>query len=470
MEYTTPAIKSFNILNNNYPDRSTIVNDMIDGNETNLHDKICNEYQNIYNIFNTMMWEMRGIKFLPYLYLVTCTIGFIANLIIIIVFMTTKKLRNLRNFYIINLAISDLTICTVSAPFTIYQSMNFYFPFNETACKFIASFQAINMFVSCFTLVLIAIDRFFLTHSPISWPQKTSCHIISYVSIWIFAVILTTPYLSMIKLYTDEVFFPSSRAFTNLSLELCPNALPPNVCGEDPDVSITPSSMSKGNDNKTNDSDNGRWFYIYKQQIYTLTVLAIQVLLPLIILIYSYTQIGFVIKHRASIPMTMDANRRHERQKKLTRSILLLTALVLVYAIIWFPMNLYHILTVLGLIKYSQNQYITLHFIGVTSVIINPLLYGIINDQFKSAIKGVVCQIVNSLCGIFTCNMKQGIFKPIGGDRNSTLYISKNNRYGKSEERQIKEGLSINETAFLTPSCNNNNTGDGINIQSSLSF
>ncbi|CEF64361.1 Neuropeptide F receptor [Strongyloides ratti] len=460
MEYTTNVVESFDIVNDNFSKHNTITNDKIYNNRTDLSVEICNEYQNIYNIFNTMMWETRGIKFLPYLYTVTCIIGFLANSIIIIVFLKTKKLRNLRNFYIINLAISDLTICTVSAPFTIYQSMNFYFPFNESACKFIASFQAINMFVSCFTLVLIAIDRFFLTHSPISWPQKTSCHILSYVSIWIFAFIITTPYISMIKLYTDEAFFPSSRAFTNLSLELCPNALPPNVCGEDPDVSIILPSK---------ENNDGRWFYMYKQQIYTLTILAIQVLLPLIILIYSYTQIGFVIKHRASIPMTMDANRRHERQKKLTRSILLLTALVLVYALIWFPMNLYHILTVLGLIKYSQNQYITLHFIGVTSVIINPLLYGIINDQFKNAIKETTSQILNSLCGIFTCNLKKKIFKPIEYDKSSMLCDYKSSKYKRDDEKKFKEVISTNERPFLSPSYNNNIVDD-INVHSSISI
>uniref|UniRef100_A0A0K0E856 G_PROTEIN_RECEP_F1_2 domain-containing protein n=1 Tax=Strongyloides stercoralis TaxID=6248 RepID=A0A0K0E856_STRER len=460
MEYTTHIVESFGIVNDSSSKNNSIMSGKISNNKTDLSIEICNEYQNIYNLFNTMMWETRGIKFLPYLYTVTCIIGFLANSIIIIVFLKTKKLRNLRNLYIINLAISDLTICTVSAPFTIYQSMNFYFPFNESACKFIASFQAINMFVSCFTLVLIAIDRFFLTHSPISWPQKTSCHILSYVCIWIFAVIITTPYISMIKLYTDEAFFPSSRAFTNLSLENCPNALPPNVCGEDPDVSTT-LTLKENN-------TNARWFHMYKQQIYTLTILAIQVLLPLIILIYSYTQIGFVIKHRASIPMTMDANRRHERQKKLTRSILLLTALVLVYALIWFPMNLYHILTVLGLIKYSQNQYITLHFIGVTSVIINPLLYGIINDQFKNAIKESISQISNTLCNLFTCNWKKEIFKPIQYDKNSMLCDYRNSKSRKEESNKLKENTSPNETPFLSPSYNN--IVDNVNMNSSISI
>uniref|UniRef100_A0A0N4ZYG4 G_PROTEIN_RECEP_F1_2 domain-containing protein n=1 Tax=Parastrongyloides trichosuri TaxID=131310 RepID=A0A0N4ZYG4_PARTI len=407
-------------------------------NQTNVSEEICDEYRNIYNTFNTMMWEMRGIKFLPYLYIITCTLGFIANFIIILVFLKTKKLRNLRNFYIINLAISDLTICIVSAPFTIYQSMNFYFPFNEATCKFIASFQAINMFVSCFTLVLIAIDRFFLTHSPISWPQKTSCHVFSYISIWIFAFFFTTPYISMIKLYTDEAFFPSSSAFTNLSLELCSNVLPPNVCGEDPDVM----------------KDNASWFHKYKQQIYTLTILAIQVLLPLIILIYSYTQIGFVIKHRASIPSTMDASRRINRQKKLTRSILLLIALVLVYAIIWLPMNFYHILTVLGIINYSQNQYITLHFIGVTSVIINPLLYGIINDHFKNAIKDIATQIGRFIYNTITCKSKEERFKAISS-RHNDVFVNKPNKSLK-EPNKINGSLSNNATPFLTPISNNN--------------
>jgi hypothetical protein len=49
-------------------------------------------------------------------------------------------------------------------------------------------------------------------------------------------------------------------------------------------------------------------------------------------------------------------------------------------------MNAYNILNVFEFIEFSQEQYIYCHLIGMASASINPILYALINDSFRSAL------------------------------------------------------------------------------------
>lgn len=48
-------------------------------------------------------------------------------------------------------------------------------------------------------------------------------------------------------------------------------------------------------------------------------------------------------------------------------------------------MNLYNVLNVFEVIDFSQYAYIFCHLIGMSSATLNPILYALINDSFRSA-------------------------------------------------------------------------------------
>ncbi|KIH59051.1 7 transmembrane receptor [Ancylostoma duodenale] len=102
-----------------------------------------------------------------FLYGIVCTFGALANLVVLFAFIRTSNLRNLRNSFIVNLACSDLLLCVVTAPVTLYTSANVFWPFGNISCKVLASVQAVNTFVSSLTLALIAMDRVLLTTCPV---------------------------------------------------------------------------------------------------------------------------------------------------------------------------------------------------------------------------------------------------------------------------------------------------------------
>lgn len=58
---------------------------------------------------------------------------------------------------------------------------------------------------------------------------------------------------------------------------------------------------------------------------------------------------------------------------------------MLVYGFAWLPMNGYNLLHMMGLTEFSQIRYLHCHLIGMTSALLNPIMYGLINDSFRTA-------------------------------------------------------------------------------------
>lgn len=71
-------------------------------------------------------------------------------------------MRTPRNMFILNLAISDLLLCTVTMPFTLMEIVTKYFPWGNYPflCKMIGPLQATSIFVSTISITAIALDRY----------------------------------------------------------------------------------------------------------------------------------------------------------------------------------------------------------------------------------------------------------------------------------------------------------------------
>lgn len=71
-------------------------------------------------------------------------------------------MRTPRNMFIVNLAVSDLLLCTVTMPLTLMEILTKHFPLgnNPFICKMIGTLQAISIFVSTISITAIALDRY----------------------------------------------------------------------------------------------------------------------------------------------------------------------------------------------------------------------------------------------------------------------------------------------------------------------
>ncbi|KHJ77240.1 7 transmembrane receptor, partial [Oesophagostomum dentatum] len=181
---------------------------------------------------NNFFWinQLEGSP-IVFLYGIICTFGALANLVVLFAFIRTSNLRNLRNSFIVNLACSDLLLCVVTAPVTLYTSANLFWPFGNIACKVLASVQAVNTFVSSLTLALIAMDRVLLTTCPVKWRLAATAPIVCYCIVWIVSIVVALPYSLTVKSSKIDNLEPWNDVHTPAMLSICGRSYP-EVCVE----------------------------------------------------------------------------------------------------------------------------------------------------------------------------------------------------------------------------------------------
>ncbi|PAV91132.1 hypothetical protein WR25_10951 [Diploscapter pachys] len=342
------------------------------------------------------------------------------NSIVLFAFIRTAHLRNIRNSFIVNLACSDLFLCAVTAPSTLYQRVLIFWPFGDVSCRLVSSVQAVNTFVSSLTLVLISIDRVLLTLCPVSWRLASTAPILCYVAVWIVSIAVSIPYALAVKTQNAPLK-PWIDRDVPAQLQICERSMP-QVCAEDQFSSFV-STRS-----------------------YSMIVLAIQLqyLLPLFALAFAYFHIGAKIHRRTRLSRTLDDKRRLHMQNKNRRALLLLFLLVLTYAICWAPVNIYHILNSFGLITYSHIQFLFCHLVGISSACFNPIIYAMVNESFRSALQ----QMSLSFCPTQT----RSPYSPTNGGqttRKETLANGTLNLTPNIKETSSYKDLSYSNTGNL---------------------
>lgn len=86
--------------------------------------------------------------------------GSLGNGLVCYVVARNPHMRTPRNIFIINLAISDLTLCVFTQPLNLYLLLRTQWELGSFMCKLVTMFQGTNVFVSTISITAIALDRF----------------------------------------------------------------------------------------------------------------------------------------------------------------------------------------------------------------------------------------------------------------------------------------------------------------------
>lgn len=135
---------------------------------------------------------------------ITMALGFIGNLMVIIVKLIRKDLRsNVAAYYITSLAISDLLISSTYAPSILIQLMHFnYWVLGPVLCKLIMFIRNLVICVSILTLTAIAFDRYQVICKPFHFISTTRRTRITVALIWIVGLGICLPNLFLVELKT----------------------------------------------------------------------------------------------------------------------------------------------------------------------------------------------------------------------------------------------------------------------------
>lgn len=110
------------------------------------------------------------------------SIGITGNMLVCFVVCRNKAMHTVTNFFITNLAVSDIMLCLLAVPFTPLYTFMERWVFGTTMCHLVSGAQAVSVYISSLTLTAIAMDRYIVIVYPfrnrmrVSVSQKKQKH------------------------------------------------------------------------------------------------------------------------------------------------------------------------------------------------------------------------------------------------------------------------------------------------------
>ncbi|XP_010900403.2 rhodopsin [Esox lucius] len=277
--------------------------------------------------------------------IITC---FPINFLTLYVTIEHKKLRTALNYILLNLAVADLFMVIGGFTTTVYTSMNGYFVFGRVGCNLEGYFATLGGELGLWSLVVLAIERWLVVCKPISNFRFTETHAIMGVAFtWVMANSCAAPPLLGWSRYIPEGMQCS--------------------CG------IDYYTRAEGFNNES--------FVIY--------MFIVHFSIPFIVIFFCYGNLLCAVKAAAAAQQESETTQRAERE--VTRMVV---AMVVSYLVCWLPYA-----GTAWFIFCNQGSefgpvFMTIPaFFAKSSALYNPLIYILMNKQFRH------CMITTLCCG-----------------------------------------------------------------------
>ncbi|KAK3095186.1 hypothetical protein FSP39_011183 [Pinctada imbricata] len=315
--------------------------------------------------------------------------GAMGNGLVCFVVARNAHMRTPRNIFIINLAISDLTLCLFTQPMNLYRMLKNQWQLGEFMCKFAPMFQGTNVFVSTISITAIALDRFQVIVYPTKDSMKKIGAAAALLSIWIISFLMASPLIIFSVLNESDPPIPGVPPF--------------RYCIEDTDL-----NEEKG--------------------AYSVASMVVQYFLPIVIVSIAHFRICNKLKYRMAnqqhvvdtrSPFQKRKSRRQSRRKRRTN--ILLASIAIIFALSWLPLNIFNILSDFRFTLFQRDininlAYVVCHMLVLSSACTNPLLYGWLNENFRS-------EFIKILCCTCCVKLRKMISRCLGLQNSSNVLI-----------------------------------------------
>lgn len=127
---------------------------------------------------------------------VIVTVGLIGNFLICVAVTKRRKLRTI-DYFVLNLAATDLATCIVSIPFDFVVILANHWPFGFVLCKVVVPLQTTLMAVSVYTLLLMGWERHRVVMPPFKPNLNGKNTLAILFVVWIASIALVGPYFTI---------------------------------------------------------------------------------------------------------------------------------------------------------------------------------------------------------------------------------------------------------------------------------
>ena len=280
-----------------------------------------------------------------FIFLILNIAAFVGNLLVCLAIYRNPSLRTVTNIFILSLALTDLLMAVVVMPVYTVSSLLDRWIAGEVFSQIMFCCLALAGYTSILNVMLLAINRYFRVVRPEKYSNiysKKSSAMMAVVT-WVVTLVLVGGYPLLGVRYGKNV---SNPTFDKI------------------DYSNAVSHM-----------------YLYG------TIMAsLYLILPVFVIIICYVKIYKTIRYHntAAAPSTQEGNSPYGvEEAKITR---LLTAVVVGFCLCWFPAYISSILNTFKLLSSAAFKYLFFmrQFPMFTSSAINPIIYGFLNQSFRS--------------------------------------------------------------------------------------
>uniref|UniRef100_A0A4W3KF44 Prolactin-releasing peptide receptor-like n=1 Tax=Callorhinchus milii TaxID=7868 RepID=A0A4W3KF44_CALMI len=277
-------------------------------------------------------------------------IGIFGNYLLIYVICKTKRMHNVTNFLLGNLAFSDMLMCATCVPFTLaYVFEPRGWVYGRFMCYFVFLMQPLSVFVSVFTLTVIAVDRYRAMVHPLRRRLTVSACAYILSAIWFLAGLLAAPALAH-TYYVD---------FYRRDLTICEEF----------------------------------WMGMERPRLaYAYSTLIATYVLPLSVISMSYLRISVKLRNRV-VPGNITQTQAEWDRARRKKTFRLLVLVVVVFGLCWLPLHLFNVIKDIdiGLIdkRYFNLIQLFCHWLAMSSACYNAFIYAWLHDSFRGALRNM---------------------------------------------------------------------------------
>lgn len=281
-------------------------------------------------------------------------IGFVGNLLVILVVVSNQQMRSTTNILIVSLAVADFLFIVFCVPFTATSYAMPVWPFGTIWCKFSEYMMYVCAYTSVYTLVLMSLDRYLaVVHAIRSMTLRTekNTYILVFI-VWAIVLVTNIPLLFEVQVNSYQHYNQNRSACLNVR--------------------------------HLNDTtqQSAKLFYGF--------FFGFGFLIPLVIVCVLY---GFMLKRLlyGVVPGGNQSAESMRAKKRVTRMVIIVVA---IFAVCWLPIQIVFLVHVFG--QHTDSAVFAVvqmasNCLAYMNSCMNPILYAFLSENFRKSFRKLLC-------------------------------------------------------------------------------
>ncbi|KAK3595495.1 hypothetical protein CHS0354_021592 [Potamilus streckersoni] len=312
------------------------------------------------------------------LYILVILLAVLGNVLVIWTVWRNSHMHTVTNYYIVNLAISDLLVSTLVNPLKLLEytgDCRWQIFKADELCGFLSYLLPIFVFASILTLVAISLERYYAIVHPLSAMRinsKSRTRKIIALT-WLIPMIVAFPFV-----FSQSYAFTIDSEYGSLSRQIC------NDRFDEIDVLMYGT-------NRRGQFRKGYFLFLF----------FVLYLLPVIIILTTCLRIACSLLQPIVMENTIigrkESSRRHEENKRKVARMIIVVAFAFILS--WSPQYVVSVISQLqtrSFLRESNFLFTMLmtHLCGFINSCINPFIYTAMSDKFRRSFRQIARQLM----------------------------------------------------------------------------